>query len=74
VPFCSRVSANERALSFGRAAAEYERGRPEWPDEAVDHPIGELELSADAAVLDLAAGTGKTDEEARSALQARGRS
>jgi SAM-dependent methyltransferase len=53
------VSANERALSFGRAAAEYERGRPEWPDEAVDHPIGELELSADAAVLDLAAGTGK---------------
>jgi ubiquinone/menaquinone biosynthesis C-methylase UbiE len=53
------VSASERALSFGSAAAEYERGRPEWPDEAVDHAIGQLEVSADAPVLDLAAGTGK---------------
>jgi len=53
------VSASERALSFGRAATEYERGRPEWPDEAVDHAVDQLGLHADAVVLDLAAGTGK---------------
>ncbi len=44
-----------RALSFGRAAAHYERGRPVWPVEAVD-AVG---LPSDAHVLDLAAGTGK---------------
>lgn len=44
-----------RALSFGRAAEHYERGRPVWPLEAVD-AVG---LARDAHVLDLAAGTGK---------------
>ena len=53
------MSVNELALSFGRAAEEYERGRPEWPDEAVAYAVEQLGLSADAAVLDLAAGTGK---------------
>jgi hypothetical protein len=43
------------ARSFGSAAAEYERGRPGWPVEAVD-AVG---LPSDAEVLDLAAGTGK---------------
>jgi SAM-dependent methyltransferase len=43
------------ARSFGSAAAEYERGRPGWPVEAVD-AVG---LPPDAEVLDLAAGTGK---------------
>ena len=44
-----------RALSFGRAAEHYERGRPLWPMEAVD-AVG---LPRDSHVLDLAAGTGK---------------
>jgi SAM-dependent methyltransferase len=43
------------ALSFGRAAQDYERGRPEWPTELVD--LSGLESGA--TVLDLAAGTGK---------------
>lgn len=53
------MSASELALSFGRAAAAYERGRPEWPDEGIDHAIDQLGLGPDATVLDLAAGTGK---------------
>jgi SAM-dependent methyltransferase len=44
-----------RARSFDRAADEYERGRPEWPEEALDV----LDIRADATVLDLGAGTGK---------------
>jgi SAM-dependent methyltransferase len=38
--------------SFGAEAAAYDRGRPGWPVDAVGLP-------AEAAVLDLAAGTGK---------------
>ncbi len=53
------MSTSELALSFGRAAADYERGRPDWPDEGIDHAIDQLGLTADATVLDLAAGTGK---------------
>jgi SAM-dependent methyltransferase len=41
--------------SFGAEAEAYERGRPGWPVEVVD-AVG---LPRDAAVLDLAAGTGK---------------
>ena len=44
-----------RALSFGRAAEHYERGRPVWPLDAVD-AVG---VPRDAHALDLAAGTGK---------------
>jgi SAM-dependent methyltransferase len=43
------------ATGFSRAAAEYERGRPDYPP-AVLEPLG---LSPDLVVLDLAAGTGK---------------
>ena len=43
------------AESFARAAEEYERGRPGYAESAID-AVG---LPADAAVLDLAAGTGK---------------
>lgn len=43
------------ALGFGRAARDYELGRPEWPAEVVDVAA----LDAGATVLDLAAGTGK---------------
>jgi SAM-dependent methyltransferase len=45
----------ELRLSFGNAAAEYELGRPEWPDEVVR--VGDL--PDEAEVLDLGAGTGK---------------
>ncbi|MDQ4029794.1 MAG: class I SAM-dependent methyltransferase [Actinomycetota bacterium] len=49
------MSADEPGLSFGVAAAAYERGRPEWPAALLDA----LPLDADATVVDLAAGTGK---------------
>jgi ubiquinone/menaquinone biosynthesis C-methylase UbiE len=42
-------------VDFGRAARDYELGRPDWPPEALDH----VPLRRDAAVLDLGAGTGK---------------
>jgi SAM-dependent methyltransferase len=45
----------ELRLSFGNAAADYERGRPGWPAEIAE--VGEL--PRDAHVLDLGAGTGK---------------
>jgi ubiquinone/menaquinone biosynthesis C-methylase UbiE len=47
------------ADAFGRAAREYELGRPEWPGELVDRVAGELGLGPEATVLDLGAGTGK---------------
>lgn len=48
-------SQRDRSLSFGAAAAAYERGRPTYPPEAIDWllPPGARE------VLDLGAGTGK---------------
>ena len=42
-------------LEFGNAAADYERGRFDWPLEALDA----IPVPPDAEVLDLAAGTGK---------------
>jgi len=44
---------------FGRAAEDYERGRPDWPAEALDLVSRELSLDPSAEVVDLAAGTGK---------------
>jgi SAM-dependent methyltransferase len=49
----------ELAQSFGGAAVEYERVRPDWPGAAVDRAATLLELGPDAEVIDLAAGTGK---------------
>ncbi|WAJ46276.1 class I SAM-dependent methyltransferase [Mycobacterium sp. Aquia_216] len=48
-------SQHDRSLSFGSAAAAYERGRPSYPPEAIDWllPRGARK------VLDLGAGTGK---------------
>ncbi|MCV6987402.1 class I SAM-dependent methyltransferase [Mycobacterium shinjukuense] len=48
-------SRQDRSLSFGAAAAAYERGRPSYPPEAIDWllPAGAHD------VLDLGAGTGK---------------
>jgi SAM-dependent methyltransferase len=55
----SQGSDSELALSFGRFAREYERGRLEWPPAAVEQAARRLGLGRDAVVLDLAAGTGK---------------
>jgi SAM-dependent methyltransferase len=45
--------------AFGRAAREYELGRPEWPEELIDRVVAELGLGPEATVVDLGAGTGK---------------
>jgi SAM-dependent methyltransferase len=50
---------DEVARGFGAAAPLYERGRPEYPLEAVRFVVEGLDLGAGARVLDLAAGTGK---------------
>jgi len=49
------VSASQQARSFHRAAEEYERGRPGWPEEVLDP----LPIADGATVLDVGAGTGK---------------
>jgi len=54
----------EQATSFGSAAAAYERGRPPYPEEAIDW----LLPSGATRVLDLGAGTGKLTRQ----LSARG--
>ena len=50
---------HSRAHSFDAAAEAYEHGRPGWPPEAVEIAARRLGLERGAAVLDLAAGTGK---------------
>ncbi len=47
------------AVGFGRAAEAYERGRPNYPAEAVDWLRDRLALGPGRTVVDLAAGTGK---------------
>jgi SAM-dependent methyltransferase len=52
------VSGNDRrgqATAFGQVADAYERGRPSYPDEAVQWLVGD----APRDVVDLGAGTGK---------------
>ena len=57
MPQVSKVtrSRHDRSLSFGSAAAAYERGRPSYPPEAIDW----LLPPGARRVLDLGAGTGK---------------
>jgi len=50
---------SSRASSFGRRAADYDRVRPDYPLEAIDHAVSRLGLGPEAEVLDLGAGTGK---------------
>ena len=50
-----RARRDQRARSFARVAAEYERGRPGYPAEAIQWLLGAGPLE----VLDLGAGTGK---------------
>ena len=47
------------ATGFGRAGADYERGRPGYPATALAHLTATLGLRPGRTVLDLAAGTGK---------------
>jgi SAM-dependent methyltransferase len=47
------------ATQFAAVAAEYERGRPDYPPAAVGALAAELGLGPGAPILDLAAGTGK---------------
>jgi SAM-dependent methyltransferase len=47
------------AEGFGRAAAAYERGRPGYPQAALDWMVERLGITPDSTVVDLGAGTGK---------------
>ena len=47
------------ARGFAAAAEGYERTRPDYPAEALDRLVQELEITPAAMVLDLGAGTGK---------------
>ena len=51
------------ATGFSRAAAEYQRGRPGYPEEAVALLAERLGLGPGRVVLDLAAGTGALTRE-----------
>jgi SAM-dependent methyltransferase len=50
---------SERARSFETVAAEYERHRPEYPEDALRWAAEQLGLETHARVLDVGAGTGK---------------
>lgn len=50
---------SDRARSFETVAAEYERYRPDYPEEALRWAAEQLGLAAGARVLDIGAGTGK---------------
>jgi SAM-dependent methyltransferase len=47
------------AQGFAAGAEAYERGRPSYPDEALDHVAQRLDIEPGKTLLDLAAGTGK---------------
>jgi SAM-dependent methyltransferase len=47
------------ASGYGAGAAAYERGRPSFPDEAVEWLLGRLALPAGEPLLELGSGTGK---------------
>lgn len=49
----------QAALGFSRSADAYDRGRPEYPAEAIAWLASRLDLRSGRSVLDLAAGTGK---------------
>jgi SAM-dependent methyltransferase len=48
-----------RSRSFETAAADYERHRPEYPEQALRWAVEQLGLGPGARVLDIGAGTGK---------------
>jgi len=50
---------SERARSFETVAADYERHRPEYPEDALRWAVGQLGIRPRGRVLDVGAGTGK---------------
>jgi SAM-dependent methyltransferase len=54
---------SELRLSFGNVAETYHRVRPPYSQVLLDRAQQELELDAEARVLDLAAGTGRLTRE-----------
>jgi SAM-dependent methyltransferase len=53
------LSIHPTARGFESAAEIYERARPDYPEEALEHIVDELELEPGAHVVDVGAGTGK---------------
>lgn len=53
------MSIHPSARGFARSADAYERGRPDYPPEAIGHLCRELRITESSTVVDLAAGTGK---------------
>jgi SAM-dependent methyltransferase len=53
------VDLHPSTRGFETAGERYERGRPEYPPEAIDWLVAELGATAGARVLDIGAGTGK---------------
>ena len=50
---------SDRSRSFDAVAAEYERHRPEYPEDALRWVVEQLGIEPGAHVLDVGAGTGK---------------
>lgn len=50
---------DSRVSSYDHVAAQYDRGRPDYPTALVDAITDRLGLDASSMILDLAAGTGK---------------
>ena len=53
------MAIHPKARAFDTAAPDYVRGRPDYPPELLGWLTGEMGVSADTRVVDLAAGTGK---------------
>ena len=53
------MSLHEAVAGFDSGADAYERGRPEYPHDAIAFLIEHLRLTPGATVLDIGAGTGK---------------
>src|SRR5437899_8908643 len=59
LPMSSDARVHPSALAFQRAVADYERGRPEFPDRAIGFLVDRLSLAPDRTLVELGAGTGK---------------
>src|SRR5207253_9140397 len=59
LPMPSDARVHPSALAFERVVADYERGRPEFPDRAIGFLVDRLSLTPDRTLLELGAGTGK---------------
>ncbi|MCI0635929.1 MAG: methyltransferase domain-containing protein [Actinobacteria bacterium] len=53
---------HDAVLGFEAAVERYQRGRPSYPDDAVEYLVRELRIAEDRDVLELGAGTGKFTE------------